>query len=357
MTCLGRIGFAVSLLALAARVAPAADAGAPEKASPQLQGAWLASEGTRDGQPLTKEELAPFQMVLGDKGGRLGGQDAFAGGGPLHNLAVQFDLAASPQRLYLLRPTGLRYTTYPGIFQLDGDRLIVCLNLEPWTSPDGPALRPTPQEFAAPKGSGLTLLTFQKTGDAEDPRGLVDKLATTNPRATIRGEPGDEQATWEKLDFKEAKRVDAAVKEVIRRSEELWPELVAHLGDDRYCKTVGIDAGYPRNYSVADICQHIIGETLSEPYYRHLEPASKETFHRFRLPAFAKDKAKLRQWCLARKDRQLYELQIEACQWAIDEIEGSDNGTKEEPPIVTAIKKEIESLKKNKMAMPSKIAF
>ena len=42
-----------------------------------------------------------------------------------------------------------------------GDRLIVCWNLEPWTSPDGPAMRPIPKEFAAPKGSGFTLLVFE----------------------------------------------------------------------------------------------------------------------------------------------------------------------------------------------------
>jgi hypothetical protein len=88
---------------------------------------------------------------------------------------------------------------------------------------------------------------------------------------------------------------------------------VQHLGDDRYCKTVGIDARYPRNWSVGTVCQHILGETLSEPFYRHVG-GSKEDYHRFRLPAIAKDKKKLREWCLARRDRQLFELQVEMCE-------------------------------------------
>lgn len=200
--------------------------------------------------------------------------------------------------------------------------------------------------------TGIILMALAQLAVAaeKDSLGLVDKLATTNPPATIRGEPGDERASWRKLNSKESKRVDALLKQVIERSEDLLPELVAHLGDERYCKTVGMAAGYPSNWSVGDICQQIIGETLSEPYYRHL-PGTKTNYHRFRLPAFAQDKAKLREWCLARKDRKLYELQIEACEWALGELKGSNE------ELVTAIKQETESLKKTKTAVPSNIAF
>ena len=153
------VGIAVILLGLMARAADAAD-----KEAERLTGKWLAVEGTRDGKPLTKEDLARFKIILGEKGGRTGWQDPFMGGGdPFHNLGISFDLTTSPKRLYLIRQLGLKATTYPGIFKRDGDRFIVCWNLEPWTSPDGPAMRPVPKEFAAPKKSGLTLLTFQKS--------------------------------------------------------------------------------------------------------------------------------------------------------------------------------------------------
>jgi hypothetical protein len=187
-------------------------------------------------------------------------------------------------------------------------------------------------------------------GQANESRGLVEKLATSNPPATIRGRAGHQRASWTKLDAKEATRVDQVLKQVIQQSEELWAELAEHLDDEQYCKTVGIDAGYPRNWSVGDVCQHIIGQTLSEPFYRHLG-GTKENYHHFRIPAFAKDKAKLREWCLARKDRKLYELQIEACQWAIDELESPDSDS------VAAIKKEIETLRNTKLAVPCPCAF
>ena len=194
-------------------------------------------------------------------------------------------------------------------------------------------------------------------GQPKDPPGPVDKLATSNPPATIQGEPGRERATRDKFDLEESKRINTAVAQVIRRSEELWPELVKHLSDDRYSKTVGIDAGYPRNWSVGDICQDIIGTTLSAAYYRHLQPGTKQSYHRFHIPDIAKDKLKLREWCVARKDRKLFELQIEVCEWAITEIKTSDMGVKEKQRITTAIQKEIDGLAKSRVAIPCPASY
>lgn len=153
------VGIGVIFLGLVARAADP-----PGNGVEPLKGKWLAIEGTRDGKPLAKEDLAKFRINLGENGGRTGWQDSFmVGGDQIYNLAIHFDLTTLPQRLYLIRPIGFKATTYPGIFKRDGERLIVCLNLEPWTSPDGPAMRPTPKEFAAPKASGLTLLIFKKS--------------------------------------------------------------------------------------------------------------------------------------------------------------------------------------------------
>jgi hypothetical protein len=171
---------------------------------------------------------------------------------------------------------------------------------------------------------------------------LVSQLATTNPKATIRGEPGDQEAVWDKFDAKEGARVHDAIKEVIQQSEKLWPELIEHLSDDRYCTTIGHDAGYPRNCSVGDICQMVIGQTLSEPYYRHMQ-ATKQVYRRYRIP-LAKDKTKLREWCLARKEKKLFELQIELCELIIKDQQESD--------FTAAVKKEIEGLKKSRQAIP-----
>jgi hypothetical protein len=185
----------------------------------------------------------------------------------------------------------------------------------------------------------------------ENTAGLVDKLATTNPPAVVKGKPGRQEATFDSdFDLSESKRIDGVAKEALRDVEDIWLELVKHLDDDRHCKTVGIDAGYPRNWSVGDACQHLIGETLSEPYFRQI-PSTKSNFNRFRLPAVAKDKAKLREWCLARKDRKLFELQIELCGWAITEIKRSNMSDAEKSRITAAIEKEIEALQESKTAV------
>ncbi len=203
----------------------------------------------------------------------------------------------------------------------------------------------------------VILLSRCALGQADVAPGSVDQLATTNEPATIRGEPGRQRAMWNKFDARESKRVDSALSDVIRRSEDLWTDLVEHLGDNRHCKTVGIDAGYPRNWSVADVCQRIIGEMLSEAYYRHMEPGTKEIFHQYRIPSFAKDKAQLRKWCLARKDRKLFELQMEASELAIAEITASELNVEQRMRLVMEIKKEIEGLKKSQMAVRCRSSF
>jgi uncharacterized protein (TIGR03067 family) len=138
-------------------------AGGAENEADQLKGKWLAVKGTRDGKPLAKDDLPKFKIIVGDNGGRTEWNDPFAGtSDPFHNLGIHFDLTTSPKRLCLIRPIGLKATTYAGIFKFDGDRLIVWWNLEPWTSLEGPAMRARPKEFAAPKGSGFTLLVFEK---------------------------------------------------------------------------------------------------------------------------------------------------------------------------------------------------
>ena len=188
----------------------------------------------------------------------------------------------------------------------------------------------------------LLLCPTVALGQTKPAPSLVAQLATTNPKATISGEPGDQRASWDRLDEKEATRVNAALKEVVQQSEKLWPELLEHLSDERYCTTIGQDAGYPRNCSVGDVCQIIIGETLSEPYFRHMQ-ATRKVYHRYRIP-FGKDKAKLRDWCLARKDKKLFELQIELCELIIKDMQESD--------FTAAVKKEIEALQKSQRAFP-----
>ena len=162
--------FPPSLLLLAWLAAPAAAlAQAADDDLAPLAGKWQAVEGTRNGVRLTRDDLAPYQLTLGvdalkrQAGGRTGWRDPFAGGGTFFDQhALHCDLTTTPPKIYIIRPSGLKAISHPGIFKLDGDRLIVCWNLEPWLSTSGPAARPTPKDFTAPKASGQTLLVFER---------------------------------------------------------------------------------------------------------------------------------------------------------------------------------------------------
>ena len=185
---------------------------------------------------------------------------------------------------------------------------------------------------------------------------IVDKLATTIPPPVIQGEPGEQRAKYSKFDPAERDRVRALLSSLSSETEKLWPELVGHLQDHRYSLTVGSDAGYPTNWTVGEACQELIGSSLSVAYYRHLD-GSKSNYHHYSLPEIAKDKAKLRTWCVARKDKKLYELQIECCEWALKEIGDSKMEAAVKERTSEAVRKEIAGLKKSRTAVPSTRSF
>ena len=202
----------------------------------------------------------------------------------------------------------------------------------------------------------LAILSAPELYSCDEPN-LVDSLATTNSAWTIRGAPGKEKATKGKIfDPRESDRIRIQVKDILEKNEEVWHELALHLSDYRHSGIVGIDAGYPRNWTVSDVCHHIIGDTLSSPFYKHF-PGTKTNYHRFKMPSFAKEKESLAKWCLERKDRKLYELQIEACEWAIQELDSAeiserDVNAAKKAELVAQIRKEIEDLRKSKTAVP-----
>jgi uncharacterized protein (TIGR03067 family) len=164
--------------------------------SARLCGEWRVVEGARAGRAFAKDDLRRWRVIFHDPQKNLGGQFVelpaalcrdgarlhygALGGQPLGG-AFRYHLSVkgSQRRIRLAEasPPGLRPSApeYTGIYQLEGDRLKLCLNLGPWEKP-ARAARPGdrsspreawPEKFEAAKGSGFTLLTLKRVNAAK----------------------------------------------------------------------------------------------------------------------------------------------------------------------------------------------
>ncbi|HEX4608496.1 MAG TPA: hypothetical protein VH092_09845 [Urbifossiella sp.] len=157
----------VGLAAAVATPAPALVAVRRARAEAEhrrLSGTWVATAGVHDGTTLTRAELARIRLTLRSP------QD-----GPFYTftdfrcliddpsaVATDFSLQpwTAPQSFEAVRQFGGRASRYPGIYERGGDTLRLCVDLR--FSPDGPPMRVRPTAFAAPAGSGLTLLMLTR---------------------------------------------------------------------------------------------------------------------------------------------------------------------------------------------------
>jgi hypothetical protein len=119
-----------------------------------------------------------------------------------------------------------------------------------------------------------------------------------------------------KYDWKEDRRVQRALDHLYRdTSVELWEECVKRTKDARYCLTltspVNDDA---HNFSVGSILHNFAKDRLRMVFEQHL-PVGKGRPRYYRVGV--KDLAK---WRMERKDKPLYELQIEVCEKALVEL-------------------------------------
>lgn len=133
----------------------------------KIEGTWTATSGTRDGKALTKDELAKLSLTLtGPKAKQFfGNTTSLAGYLPedAQNASVVSWIVnpdATPREITFGRQYGFRVSYYPGIYELKGDTLTLCVDFMP--SPDGPPDRKRPTKFEAAKGSPYTLITFKR---------------------------------------------------------------------------------------------------------------------------------------------------------------------------------------------------
>ena len=206
-------------------------------------------------------------------------------------------------------------------------------------------------------GDGISRKDNQRVGrgtsaqQTVQTRQLIEALVTRNPSPTLTSKGLIFDPKYDRL---AAHRAWEAVPRIVSHVEEAWPLLVGHLDDERYCLTVRplLSGGAPQNWSVGKMCHEIVARNLSEAYLRNLAPITKSVYLTMVWPNVARDAKKLKIWCDARKDKELYELQIEMCQWAITEVPNL-----RKTPLQTrrtwsrAIEAEIRSLQESKKAV------
>ena len=201
---------------------------------------------------------------------------------------------------------------------------------------------------------------------------LIDAIASRNEAPKLVGEERFAYPSFpEKFDWDDEKRVQKAAWALAQDdSNDLWGCLVKHFHDKRYSGTCQIDENHPWNYEVGTICVFIARNKLCCAHLLHLEPGKTRhyggpTFNlvsedsRDFLPDSLQRKLHyaphlqetdaLAKWYHAREGEPLYELQIEVCEWAVDNVENA-SGAAEKPKkdFVADVRKEIESLKRNK---------
>jgi hypothetical protein len=160
---------------------------------------------------------------------------------------------------------------------------------------------------------------------APTPAQMVDAIVNRNQPPKLlerRGLPRNVALFPQGYDWQEEKRVHEALARLYQdTTAELWEELVRRTNDPSYCIVVvsqQSEASVIR--SVGSICRELAADRLHDVYRQHLPGDPKRFEGRTVILPMASFKGGLADWRKERKDRSLYQLQIEACEEAIKEL-------------------------------------
>jgi len=197
-------------------------------------------------------------------------------------------------------------------------------------------------------------------GESFDAKKVVKSLASKNSAPKLTGDEDERKPIFdERYDWGEQERIQEAIQLLVEHAAEAWPELVNHLDDKRYAITYRVlDSAY--NFSIGEICEQIISDNISQAYYIHLLDDAiynQQVYAVMSSPSVVKQ-GKLREWCEKRKNKKLYELQIEMCRWAITRIpELTDAPESKRQAAISAVKNQINTLETTKKPVPVKRFF
>jgi hypothetical protein len=193
-----------------------------------------------------------------------------------------------------------------------------------------------------------------------DGKRLVEALVNRNAAPEIDGEyPNAGEPLFKKdYDWSEYYRVNGAIDSLGQNALAVWPQLLQHLDDERYCTTRHDEYGH--NYSVDGLCDLIVRGCLTAGYARHLHLLYQASHDpefvgaKFYCPDIVATAADLKSWCEKRVREPLYEQQVEMCEWAIANAIARkrlfDKGQPE--PFIRAVQAQIKELRESRQAVP-----
>jgi hypothetical protein len=197
----------------------------------------------------------------------------------------------------------------------------------------------------------------QKTKEYEK---LIDALVNHNPkpeivRPTIRTVPIFDKG----YDWEEQERVLRAIHTLAAQTNpEMWEVLVSHDNDDRYCLTFGDENRYADNESVGYFCGDIAYNQLMFPVERNLERINLERQAKGLHVVVLGGVESLKKWRESHSNMLYYELQIEVCKIALEELAGIKGvSEKAKEDCRTRLKAEIDTLKRTKEGVFTKFKF
>ena len=189
-----------------------------------------------------------------------------------------------------------------------------------------------------------------------DAKTCIDDLKSHNPAPLFgddRPGPGATPLFDKTFDWGEQDRVKGAIRAIVKHAADAWPQLIRHMDDRSYCITIDGDNG-ATNRSVGSICSWIVSRNLAAAYYPLMPHQLRRevVYTRFVTPAAARGSDGLKAWCDKRGKRPLYELQIEMCEWSIDElgrmIKGDEIPEVEGNASIAAVRSRIAAMRKSK---------
>jgi hypothetical protein len=177
---------------------------------------------------------------------------------------------------------------------------------------------------------------------------MVDDIANRNRAPKFVDGPTHPVPLFpEDYDWGEQDRVRAALGELLKdTTDELWEELVRKQDDPRYSLTTRGRNDRPYNRSVGYYCRDIARGRLVDVFRRHLPRDPNKDGWPVSVDIGIK---KLAEWRKERKDKSLYQLQIETCELALKQLPEVEGVPEKEKDLARAgIEAEIENLKRRK---------